>query len=50
MKDIQPLLHRIQRTNPTMTEHKLMEELRKSNYSTIAILISMENVKQISVQ
>ena len=42
---IDTLLKRIQRTNKDMTKDKLMEELRKSNYSTIAILISMENKK-----
>ena len=44
---MEQLLERIRRTNPEMTEQKLMEELRKSNYSTIAILISMENVKRV---
>ena len=43
---MEQLLERIRRTNPEMTKQKLMEELRKSNYSTIAILISMENVKR----
>lgn len=39
------LLQCIQRTNPEMTKDKLMEELRKSSYATIAILLTMENVK-----
>jgi hypothetical protein len=42
---MEELLKKIQCTNPNMTKEKLMEELRKSNYSTIAILISMENKK-----
>ena len=43
---IDRLLTTIRKSNPSMTKEKLMEELRKSNYSTVAILISMENVKR----
>ena len=31
-----------------MTKDKLMEELRKSNYATIAILLTTENVKKVA--
>lgn len=39
------LLRKIQRTNPTITKDKLIKELKQSPYSTIAILMTMENVK-----
>lgn len=45
---MEQLLERIRKTNPEMTEQKLMKELRKSNYSTIKILTSMENVKRVA--
>lgn len=44
---MEQLLERIRKTNPEMTEQKLMKELRKSNYSTIKILTSMENIKRV---
>lgn len=40
------LLRKIQRTNPTITKDKLIKELKQSPYSTMAILITMENVKE----
>lgn len=40
------LLRKIQRTNPTMTKDKLIKELKQSPYSTVAILMTMENVKE----
>ena len=46
MIEIQELLRYVQRTNPQMTEEKLREELSKSNYSSMAILFTMENVKK----
>lgn len=44
--NIDKLVCAIRRTNPTMTKDKLMRELRKSPYSTVAILMTMENVKR----
>ena len=44
---MEQLLERIRKTNPEITEQKLMKELRKSNYSTIKILTSMENIKRV---
>lgn len=40
---LQELLAYIQRTNPQMTEEKLIEELSKSKYSSMAIIITMDN-------
>lgn len=45
MIEIQELLRYVKRTNPNMTEEKLREELSKSTYSSMAILFTMENVK-----
>lgn len=46
--NIDKLICAVRRTNPTMTENKLIQELLKSNYSTIAILLTMENVKRVA--
>lgn len=43
---IDTLLKKIQRTNKDMTKDKLIKELKESPYSTIAILMTMENVKE----
>ena len=43
--DIKEILKYVQRTNSQMTEEKLREELSKSTYSSMAILFTMENVK-----
>lgn len=45
---IDTLLKRIQRTNPNLTKDKLIEELKQSPYSTVAILMTMENVKRVA--
>lgn len=42
------LLRKIQRTNPTITKDKLIKELKQSPYSTVAILMTMENVKRVA--
>ena len=44
--DINKLLEYVQRTNPTMTREKLIEELGKSRYSSIALVMIAENVRQ----
>lgn len=36
---IDDLLMFVRKTNPTMTKEKLIEELKKSRYSTIALCI-----------
>ena len=46
MNDINKLLEYVQRTNPTMTMEKLIEELGKSRYSSIALAMVAENVRQ----
>ena len=46
MNDINKLLEYVQRTNPTMAREKLIEELGKSRYSSIALVMIAENVRQ----
>ena len=43
---MEELLKKLQKINPTLTKDRLMEELRKSSYATVAILLTMENVKE----
>ena len=46
MIELDKLLEYVQRTNPTMTREKLIEELGKSRYSSIALVMIAENVRQ----
>ena len=46
MIDINKLLEYVQRTNPTMTREKLIDELGKSRYSSIALVMIEENIRQ----
>ena len=46
MNDINKLLEYVQRTNLTMTKEKLIEELSKNRYSSIALVMIAENVRQ----
>ena len=46
MIDINKLLEYVQRTNPTMTKEKLIEELSINRYSSIALVMIAENVRQ----
>ena len=46
MIDINKLLVYVQRTNPTMTKEKLVKELRKNRYSSIALVMIAENIRQ----
>ena len=46
MIDINKLLEYVQRTNPTMTREKLIKELGKNRYSSIALVMIAENVRQ----
>ena len=46
MIDINKLLEYVQRTNLTMTKEKLIEELSKSRYSSIALVMVAENIRQ----
>ena len=46
MIELDKLLEYVQRTNPTMTKEKLIEELCKNRYSSIALVMIAENVRQ----
>lgn len=46
MIDINKLLEYVQRTNPTMAKEKLIEELSKSRYSSIALVMVSQNIRQ----
>ena len=46
MNDINKLLEYVQRTNPTMRREKLIEELSINRYSSIALVMIAENVRQ----
>ena len=48
MIELDKLLEYVQRTNPKMTREKLIEELGKSRYSSIALVMVAENVRQES--
>ena len=48
MNDINKLLEYVQRTNPTMTKEKLIGGLGKNRYSSIALVMIAENVRQES--
>ena len=44
--NINDLLKCVQRTNPTMTREKLIKELGINRYSSIALVMIAENVRQ----
>lgn len=44
--DINAILKCVQKTNPTMTKDKLLEELSKCRYSAIALVMVCENDKK----
>ena len=46
MIELNELLEYVQRTNPTMTKEKLIEELGKNRYSSIALVMIAENIRQ----
>ena len=46
MIELDKLLEYVQRTNPTMTREKLIEELGKSRYSSIALVMVSQNIRQ----
>lgn len=43
---IDKLLKYVRKTNPTMTREKLIEELSKSRYSSIALVMVSQNIRQ----
>lgn len=46
MVELDKLLEYVQKTNPKITKEKLIEELGKSRYSSIALIMIAENVRQ----
>ena len=48
MIELNELLKYVQRTNPTMTMEKLIKELGKNRYSSIALVIVSQNIRQES--
>ena len=46
MLELNELLEYVQRTNPTMTREKLIEELSKIRYSSIALVMVSQNSKE----
>ena len=46
MIELNELLEYVQRTNPTITKEKLIEELDKNRYSSIALVMIAENIRQ----
>ena len=46
MIELNELLEYVQRTNPTMTKEKLIEELSINRYSSIALVMIAENIRQ----
>ena len=46
MIELDKLLKYVQRTNPTMTREKLIKELSINRYSSIALVMIAENIRQ----
>ena len=46
MIELNELVEYVQKTNPTMTKEKLIEELGKNRYSSNALVMIAENVRQ----
>ena len=46
MIELNELVEYVQKTNPTMTKEKLIEELDKNRYSSIALVVVSQNVRQ----
>ena len=46
MIELNELVEYVQKTNPTMTIEKLIEELCKNRYSSISIVMIAENIRQ----
>ena len=46
MIELNELLEYVQRTNPTMTREKLIEELSINRYSSNALVMIAENIRQ----
>ena len=48
MIELNELVEYVQKTNPTMTKEKLIEELSINRYSSIALVMIVENIRQES--
>ena len=46
MDKLSELLKYIQKTNPSMDRKRLIEELNKSRYSSIALVMVSQNIRQ----
>ena len=46
MIELNELVEYVQKTNPTMTKEKLIEELGINLYSSIALVMIAENIRQ----
>ena len=46
MIELDRLVEYVQKTNPTMTSEKLIEELSINRYSSIALVMIAENIRQ----
>ena len=46
MIELNELVEYVQKTNPTMTKEKLIEELSINRYSSIALVMIAENIRQ----
>ena len=46
MIELDKLVEYVQKTNPTMTKDKLIEELSINRYSSIALIMIAENIRQ----
>ena len=48
MIELNELVEYVQNTNPTMTKEKLIEELSINRYSSIALVMISQNIRQES--
>ena len=46
MIELNKLVEYVQKTNPTMTKEKLIEELGINRYSSIALVMVSQNIRQ----
>ena len=46
MIELDKLVEYVQKTNPTITKEKLIEELSKNRYSSIALVMVSQNIRQ----
>ena len=46
MIELNKLVEYVQKTNPTMTKEELIKELSKNRYSSIALVMVSQNIRQ----